>query len=110
MARQEFVGKPLRAMAAIVVILTRHFFCEKLPAMLHRRLPWGDSITLDHSQAGRRSKLPISPAGSDGRCNTLLIGWFNDTSHRGPISQAALIRSKQGAVFFETAFADEFSL
>jgi len=55
-------------------------------------------------------QVSINGAGSDGRCNTLLIGWFNDTFHRGPISQAALIRSKQGAVFFETASADEFSL
>ena len=56
-----------------------------------------------------RALLVITPAGSTGRCNTLLsvdpIVFFKQTRSFGLYS----IKPKQGSVFFESALSNEFS-
>ena len=37
---------------------------------------------------GQTTKVPVSRAGSTGRCNTLLVDWFCNVFQRGPISRA----------------------
>ena len=54
--------------------------------------------------------FPITRASSDGRRNTPLIGWFHNSLQKEPFPKPSSSTPKQGGVFFESAFVNEFSL
>src|SRR5262249_1192572 len=66
------------------------------PVQLHATFP---------ESHGFNSTCLICRGGSNGRCNTLLIGWSASSSKERPSPRLSSVRPKQGGVFFESVVA-----